>query len=441
MKIASPTFYALKDSRTPVAVSVASIAPQHRPQPDARAGHELSRARARHRAGGALQRRRSLFWLLRRRLGRARRSARVMSFAGEDLRRRRAVMAAAAWGTEQGLSRPGRRRTRCARLVRVGLAVGVGLVTLAVSARLLRLHEFEIAFGRVMARLVRAADRASVHVRLRSASIVACCASLPRISSSTATRTSTRRCCRCSSRKLGLKLATAGVLAMVFQIAASVSQLGFGRLADRWHPHRLLVAGPIVTVMTLSLIGVAPTTPWLAVVLVVGGLGAAAFHPPGAMVAHRFSGVSPGFGMSLFVGGGATGFALAPLIFSAVTRALRPGGDDLADAARAGGAWRSCCVRCRSRRCRRMRRSGGFEVLRPHARPLGAALSDRRAAHGGGAVVRHVRAGVPDQPRPRASRRPASSWRSICSRAAPAASSADRSRIASARAASSSDRC
>ncbi len=121
--------------------------------------------------------------------------------------------------------------------------------------------------------------------------------------------------------KLHLTLAAVGALAMIFQMAASVSQLAFGRLADRWHPHRLLVGGPIVTVVVLSLIGLAPSVFWLSVVLIVGGLGAAAFHPPGAMAAHRFGQPRPGFAMSLFVGSGATGFALSPLLFSSVTGA------------------------------------------------------------------------------------------------------------------------
>ena len=169
--------------------------------------------------------------------------------------------------------------------------------------------------------------------------------------------------------RLGLRLATAGVLAMVFQIAASVSQLGFGRLADRWHPHRLLVGGPIVTVVMLSLVGLAPTTGWLAAVLVVGGLGAAAFHPPGAMLAHRFSGVSPGFGMSLFIGGGTIGFALAPLIFPAVAAGfgleatvwlMLPGLAVLTFALR---GLPETPVSAHAAR-------GGFEVLRPHVQPL-----------------------------------------------------------------------
>ena len=121
--------------------------------------------------------------------------------------------------------------------------------------------------------------------------------------------------------KLHLTLGAVGALAMIFQMAASVSQLAFGRLADRWHPHRLLVGGPIVTVVVLSLIGLAPSVFWLSVILIVGGLGAAAFHPPGAMAAHRFGQPRPGFAMSLFVGSGATGFALSPLLFSSVTGA------------------------------------------------------------------------------------------------------------------------
>jgi FSR family fosmidomycin resistance protein-like MFS transporter len=169
--------------------------------------------------------------------------------------------------------------------------------------------------------------------------------------------------------RLGLRLATAGVLAMVFQIAASVSQIAFGRLADRWHPHRLLVGGPIVTVVVLSLTGLAPTTEALAAILVVGGLGAAAFHPPGAMLAHRLSGLTPGFGMSLFIGGGTIGFALAPLIFPAVAATfglgatawlMAPGLVVLAIALR---GLPETSVSTHAAR-------GGFAVLRPHAQPL-----------------------------------------------------------------------
>jgi FSR family fosmidomycin resistance protein-like MFS transporter len=115
---------------------------------------------------------------------------------------------------------------------------------------------------------------------------------------------------------LGLSLATAGPLTMVFQIAASVSQLGFGHLADRWRPRALLVVGPIVSVAALSLIGLANSTWALAAVLVVGGLGGAAFHPPAAALVHGVAGSRQGFSMSLHITGGSLGFSLGPLLFA-----------------------------------------------------------------------------------------------------------------------------
>ncbi len=116
--------------------------------------------------------------------------------------------------------------------------------------------------------------------------------------------------------KLGLSLAAAGTLTMLFQMAASVAQIGFGRLADRWHPRALVMAGPVVSVTILSLVGLATSIPMLALILVVGGLGAAAFHPPAAALAHRLGGDRPGLAMSVYITGGTLGFSFGPLMFA-----------------------------------------------------------------------------------------------------------------------------
>jgi FSR family fosmidomycin resistance protein-like MFS transporter len=116
--------------------------------------------------------------------------------------------------------------------------------------------------------------------------------------------------------RLGLTLAAAGTLTMLFQLAASVAQVGFGSLADRWRPRTLLTVGPIVSVAVLSLIGLASTRAALAGILVVGGLGAAAFHPPAAALAHRLGGERRGLAMSVYITGGTLGFALGPLCFA-----------------------------------------------------------------------------------------------------------------------------
>jgi FSR family fosmidomycin resistance protein-like MFS transporter len=116
--------------------------------------------------------------------------------------------------------------------------------------------------------------------------------------------------------KLQLSLAAAGALQMCFQLANSVSQLGFGYLADRWRPRLLLVCGPLVAVALLPFVGVAPSFAALAAVLVIGGLGGAAFHPPAAAVVHRAGGARPGFAMSFHITSGTLGQALAPLAFA-----------------------------------------------------------------------------------------------------------------------------
>ena len=103
---------------------------------------------------------------------------------------------------------------------------------------------------------------------------------------------------------------------MCFQMASSVSQLGFGALADRWRPRVLLIAGPLLSVVVLSLVGLAPSTVALGVLLVLGGLGGAAFHPPAAAAVFLASGPNKGFAMAVHITGGSVGMAMAPLFFA-----------------------------------------------------------------------------------------------------------------------------
>lgn len=122
--------------------------------------------------------------------------------------------------------------------------------------------------------------------------------------------------------KLHLTLAAAGMLTMLYQMAASVAQVGFGHIADRWRPRLLVMVGPVVAVSVLSFVGWAPTVPILAAVLIVGGLGAAAFHPPAAALAHRLGGHHRGLAMSVHITGGTLGFAMGPLLFAPVAQHL-----------------------------------------------------------------------------------------------------------------------
>lgn len=122
--------------------------------------------------------------------------------------------------------------------------------------------------------------------------------------------------------QLNLSLKTVGVLAMCYQLASSVSQLGFGTLADRWRPRVLLMGGPVLSVMVLSALGTSTSVTTLAALLLVGGLGGAAFHPPAAALVYAVSGERKGLAMSTHISGGSLGFALAPLVFAPAVAAL-----------------------------------------------------------------------------------------------------------------------
>ena len=115
---------------------------------------------------------------------------------------------------------------------------------------------------------------------------------------------------------LRLSLAVAGMLAMCFQLSTSMSQLAFGALADRWRPRTLMVAGPLLAVVVLSSVGLATSPLTLGAILVLGGLGGAAFHPPAAALVYGLADHRKGLAMSAHLSGGALGFAIAPLMFA-----------------------------------------------------------------------------------------------------------------------------
>lgn len=122
--------------------------------------------------------------------------------------------------------------------------------------------------------------------------------------------------------RMKLTMVMVGTLAMCFQLATSVSQLGFGALADRWRPRLLLLWGPVLSVMALSTIGMATSPLMLAVILLIGGLGGAAFHPPAAALVNEVSGHRKGLAMSVHITGGQVGFSLAPILFAPAIAAL-----------------------------------------------------------------------------------------------------------------------
>lgn len=115
--------------------------------------------------------------------------------------------------------------------------------------------------------------------------------------------------------KMDLSITLAATLAMALSLGASVLQPLMGYLADRHGRRLFIVLGPLLSGVFLSLIGIAPTFWILVAFLLLGGLGSAAFHPPGASYAARISeGKGSGLRMSVFSLGGSLGWAIGPLL-------------------------------------------------------------------------------------------------------------------------------
>lgn len=119
--------------------------------------------------------------------------------------------------------------------------------------------------------------------------------------------------------RLGLNVALAATLAMTLSLGGSLVQPAVGHLADRYGRRAFVVIGPAMTAVFMSLIGVAPSFIVLAVFLALAGLGSAAFHPPGAVIAALSGrGSSRGARYSFFSFSGALGYAIGPLVAVAI---------------------------------------------------------------------------------------------------------------------------
>ncbi|MCZ6875613.1 MAG: MFS transporter [bacterium] len=117
--------------------------------------------------------------------------------------------------------------------------------------------------------------------------------------------------------KLSLSLTTASGLAAIPALASSVFQPLYGMASDRVQGRLFMLLGPAMTVICMSFIGWAPDVAALGILLLLAGIGTAAFHPQAVAAAGAASGERKGFGISLFGFGGSLGFALGPLVIIA----------------------------------------------------------------------------------------------------------------------------
>lgn len=118
--------------------------------------------------------------------------------------------------------------------------------------------------------------------------------------------------------KFDLSYTLAGLTILAWACSSSIVQPAFGLLSDRRGALWLLPTGLALAAVGIGLAAVAPSY-WVMLVLVtVSGLGTAAYHPEGTKYAAYVSGRRRASGMSLFSIGGNIGYALGPIVATAL---------------------------------------------------------------------------------------------------------------------------
>jgi FSR family fosmidomycin resistance protein-like MFS transporter len=116
--------------------------------------------------------------------------------------------------------------------------------------------------------------------------------------------------------KFGLSLSLVGAVSMAAALASALSQPFFGILFDRFGASASLYLAPLLTGLLVSALGIAPSFTVFLVLLCLGCLGSAAFHPKGASVTPSLSGGHAEVGMAVFSAGGNLGFAAGPAVIA-----------------------------------------------------------------------------------------------------------------------------
>jgi FSR family fosmidomycin resistance protein-like MFS transporter len=122
--------------------------------------------------------------------------------------------------------------------------------------------------------------------------------------------------------RFGLSYTLAALVMLASAASSSLVQPLFGAWSDRRGAIWLLPAGVAVAGIGIALAAAAPAY-WLVLLLVVvSGLGVAAYHPEGSKFAAFASGHKRASGMSLFSIGGNVGYALGPTVTTPLVIAL-----------------------------------------------------------------------------------------------------------------------
>jgi len=124
------------------------------------------------------------------------------------------------------------------------------------------------------------------------------------------------------ANKFDLSLAQVGLITGVATFMAFLIQPVFGYLADRYKTRVILLIGSFVGALCIPMVGVAPYF-WMVLMLIgLGSISSAIYHPTAAGMVSVYAGRRTGLAISLFGLGGTLGFTLGPIVCSAYVTLL-----------------------------------------------------------------------------------------------------------------------
>jgi len=116
--------------------------------------------------------------------------------------------------------------------------------------------------------------------------------------------------------KFSLTLTQVGLLTGITRFLAFVVQPPVGYIADHFRTRAFVLGGPLLAIVFIPLVGIAPSVLVLILFVSLGSIGSSMFHPASAGMVSVYAGRNFGFSMSIFNAGGTISFGLGPLFIT-----------------------------------------------------------------------------------------------------------------------------
>jgi FSR family fosmidomycin resistance protein-like MFS transporter len=116
--------------------------------------------------------------------------------------------------------------------------------------------------------------------------------------------------------KFSLTLTQVGLIAAISRLLAFIIQPWVGYFSDRFRTRFFILGGPLLAIIFISLVGIAPNFLLLLLFISFGAIGTSMFHPTSAGMVSTYSGRHSGFSISIFNMGGTFAFGVGPLFIT-----------------------------------------------------------------------------------------------------------------------------